>query len=201
MNENPATVPVFETVYRWAGPPLLEIQQATVELPSGLSYVANRLRMQGGTPGVVVIAQRRDRILLVCSTRPAAGERLLELPRGFGETTDGTTGGRDPLIAGAERELLEETGFTSAASTLLGSYVTDSSVYPGLVGVIHCVIDDADSPGERDGEIDAVCWVPASGLAAMVRNGELRDAHTLAALALWFTRDRAETPDGGHRSP
>lgn len=53
---------------------------------------------------------------------------MWELPRGFGESFDGNPIDEISMIAGAERELGEETGLRSQNSTLIGRYIADSSI-------------------------------------------------------------------------
>lgn len=175
----------YYPVFRWEGPPVLELQRAEMTNSSGLAYTSHRLEVQDGAAGAVVVAIANECILLVLSERPAAGEMMWELPRGFGEATDGNVNDPAAMIAGAERELLEETGLTSLASELLGTYFTDSSIYPSKIGVVRCDIDPAEPPATWDGEIEDVRWVELSSLSDLVSNGTIRDAHSLAALACW----------------
>lgn len=180
----------YRPVFRWDGPPVLELQRAQMTNPSGLSYTSHRLEVQDGAAGAVVIAIANGRILLVLSERPAAGELMWELPRGFGEATDGDANDPAAMIAGAERELLEETGLVSLSSELIGTYITDSSIYPSKIGVVRCDVDLAARPGAWDGEIEEVRWVELGTLPELVSNGTIHDAHSLAALACWKFQQR-----------
>lgn len=163
-----------EPVYIWKGPPRLALWRGPVTLPSGLSYVGHALRTEH--PGVVIIAIEETRILLVRSFRPAVGRELWELPRGFGVSADAP--------ANALREIREETGLVGADAHVVGSYVTDSTLLPGEVHVVRLTIRTDQHPSVPDGEISDQKWVPLGDLPAMVANGLLADAHTLAALAI-----------------
>lgn len=136
--------------------------------------------------GAVVIATRRDRgneqILLVRSFRPAAEEWFWELPRGWAEP-DEMHDGVKTYVEAALRELSEETGKSAREPVLLGEYVTDTAVYPQRVGVVRCATTNApDSP--TDGEVTAIRWAAVDEIPGLVRSGEIRDAHSLAAFAL-----------------
>lgn len=175
----------YRPEFRWEGPPVLELQRGRMTNTSGLTYMSHRLVVQDGAPGVVVVAMDHGHILLVLSERPAAEETMWELPRGFGEGTDGDANDPAAMIAGAERELLEETGLKSLGSTLLGTYITDSSIYPSKIGVVRCDVDPSAPAGDWDGEIDAMRWVKLEALPELISNGTIHDAHSLAALACW----------------
>lgn len=165
------------TVYRWDGPPPIELRSGTAVLPSGLRYTAHWLVTGDGRSGVVVCALRGGDILLVQSTRPVVGRTMWELPRGFGEPDS-----MGPVDDGL-RELREETGFRGSRAQIRGAYVTDTSVLPSAVSVVVCEVDPAQTPDATDGETDARRWVPLAHLGALIADGTLADAHTLAALA------------------
>lgn len=165
-------------VYHWAGPPEIALHRAEVELPTGVRYTAHWLVTAGGAPGVVMCAVRADELLLVRSSRPTAGLELWELPRGFGEPDGG--GPADD----AARELREETGYPAEEVLDLGGYVTDSSVLPTRVRVLLCRVPVDAEPTETDGETSERRWVPLTSISALVTDGTLADAHSLAALTL-----------------
>lgn len=163
-------------VYRWPGPPALELWRGPVTLPSGVTYTGHAMRTNPDTPGVVVVARRRDAVLLVRSLRPSVGRRMWELPRGFGDTGDSA--------ADALRELRDETGLTGVDAHVVGSYVTDTSLLPGEVRVVVCHVNDGAEVGRRDGEIIEARWVPIDALAGLMAEGVIADAHTLAGIAV-----------------
>ena len=172
-----------EIVYRWDGPPSIELRRRQVVLPSGLSYPAHWLVTGDGRPGVVVCALCDGALLLAGSRRPAVGRDLWELPRGFCETSDW------PPVTDALRELREETGYLGHSPKFEGEYVTDSSVLPTKVAVISCRVASTASLEDTDGEVNQVRWVPLSDIAGLIADGTIADAHSLAALtylvSLW----------------
>lgn len=68
--------------------------------------------------GIVAITDD-DRIVLVEQYRPPVGRRVVELPAGLAGDVAGQEG--ESLLIAAKRELLEETGYTAARWTELGT--------------------------------------------------------------------------------
>ena len=174
------TVGEPENVYHWAGPPTLDLLRYQVRNPSGGTYPTHALRAQNGRTGVVIIALRGTRLLVVDQFRPTVGSVLTELPRGFGEESSRDAAG---WIRDAERELYEETGLRSVDSRLLGTYAPDSSLLPDPVAVVRCRVENI-AADQTDGEVLRSRWIERSTIPELVRTGALRDGHTLSALAL-----------------
>lgn len=183
----------LETVYRWDGDPRLELVRRIVRWEDGTERRWHALFAQDGIPGVVVVAVRAASFLLVEHDRPWAGGEFLELPRGFGEPSDGERGSDSAAQVGAERELLEETGYRAASSKVLGRYSLDTGLVPGWVAVVQVTVDEMSPRGEIDGEIRDHRWVPESALPELVASGALRDGHSLAAAAMLLARGRPPT--------
>lgn len=180
-----------ERVYRWDGPPSIELLRHPVTLPTGHSYLSHTLVTADGRRGVVIVAQREGEVLIVRSHRPAVGRDMWELPRGFGISDRDDPAGS---VADGLRELREETGYDARDAVDLGGYVTDSSIMPTEVRVIGCEIDADAQPVETDGETSERRWVPRAGLAALIADGVLADAHSLAALAIVGTGGAGSRP-------
>ena len=193
----------YQPVYTWAGPPRLEVQRAAVDRPHGQQYMSHRLVVQEGRPGAVIFAHRDGSVALVKSYRPAAGADFWELPRGFGEAEDAAKSGKgndlsdeEAMVQAGLRELGEETGLSAIQWRLLGVYVLDPSIYPTKVGVVWADVGGGE-PADTDGEIESLVWVRLTEFPGLVASGALRDAHSLAALAiLWGSQQGgAHIPD------
>ncbi|MGW7053292.1 NUDIX hydrolase [Streptomyces sp. NPDC054887] len=158
----------------------------TYRLPSGQAVELHRVRVGGGRTGVVVLARRGDRLLMVRQWRPAVGRWAWELPRGFGES--------DP-VADALRELAEETGIEGCAARVLARLDVDSGLLESEAAVVevtvpdvsHGALPDEAVPAGGDGEVADARWWSRRELAEAVRRGEVRDAFTLAALGVAAT--------------
>ncbi len=117
------------------------------------------------------------RVVMVRQHRHAIGGPLLELPAGKIDR------GERPAEA-AQRELREETGLAAAELRPLGGFYSA----PGfLTEYLHLFLAAglAPSPLDPDPLEDLeVVRVPAGEALAMVARGELRDAKTIAGLAM-----------------
>jgi 8-oxo-dGDP phosphatase len=98
---------------------LLQFRRDTVTMPDGTH--ADRELIEH--PGAVAIAalDEADRVLLIRQYRHPAGALLWEIPAGLRDVTG------EPLLATAQRELLEETGYRAEQWRVL----TDSLTSPG----------------------------------------------------------------------
>lgn len=144
------------------------------------SYTAHRLQFGDGGGGVVIIARRADRICLVHHHRPAVDEAMWEFPRGLIDRGESAA-------EAAKREFSEETGHELYQTTVFGTYYGDTAIYPAQATVVYGPAS-ASAVESRDGEVDEVGWFSLSTIRRMVADGEIRDGHTLSALAHYFVR-------------
>ena len=131
-------------------------------------------------PGaVVILAQRDQRFALVRQLRPAVDEHLWELPAGTRNPNE------DPAVT-ARRELAEETGLRAADWQLLGVFYPAPG-YSTETMWLYWARDPTDGEADPDDgeDIETVAWFTPAELAAMVRDGRLRDGKTIAALYYW----------------
>ncbi|WP_168442796.1 NUDIX hydrolase [Microbacterium sp. PF5] len=171
----------FTPVYASSDGLPVRLEAAARRAADGSAYTHHRLVVSDGRAGAVIVARDADRLLLVLSAREAAGAELWELPRGAGEAGE-------TAVETALRELREETGLRGRDPQVLGSYVTDSSIFPQEVAVVECRIDQDAPATVPDGEVSDRRWLPLAELAHAVQDGTIRDAHTLAAIAVLSSR-------------
>ena len=159
---------------------LLKVRRDTVKLPDGSLGTREYIRH----PGAVAIVPLFDdgRILLERQFRYPHGREFIEIPAGKNEANE-------PHLETAKRELLEETGYTAQEWT--------------RIGIIHTAIAYTDegieiflasklSLGKRKldaGEFLETLIVPFDEAIAMIRDGRITDAKTVAAL-LWVKQLR-----------
>ncbi|HEY8393289.1 MAG TPA: NUDIX hydrolase [Thermaerobacter sp.] len=159
-----------ETVYRGK---IFNLRRDTVRLRDGT--VASRDIVEH--PGSVVIAAVTDRreVILVRQYREPAGRFLWELPAGRRDP------GEEPL-AGARRELEEETGLRARTWRLLATFYAS----PGYTTEFKWLFLAQDlEPGSRRPDPDEdieVRAVPLAEALAMAARGEILDAKTLIGL-------------------
>ena len=120
--------------------------------------------------GVVAIDDG-DRVLLVGQYRYTLDRYSWEIPEG------GVPIG-DDLLAGAQRELAEETGYRAESwRELLRFSLTNSTT--DETGALHLATDLTEGEARPDeSEELAVRWVPFAEALAQVRSGELFDSMT-----------------------
>jgi ADP-ribose pyrophosphatase len=156
--------------------------------------VTDEVREPGGQPrrrdvvrhhGSVVIfaidnskSTRDPLILLERQYRHAAAQYLYEVPAGSLEP------GEDPL-AGAKRELLEETGYKAKHWSKLVRYYAS----PGFLGEwMQIFVAEGLTPGDAQPEEDEqieLFAVPLSELLREIEAGRILDAKTIAATLLY----------------
>ena len=146
---------------------------------------------------VVVLAinntdSKRDPLIVMeRQYRHAAKEYLLEVPAGKLEE------GEDPL-AGAKRELLEETGFPRRALAQNGPLYFAS---PGFLGEwMQVFIAEGLTLGEAQPEYDEqleIEMIPLSKLLGMIEEGKLHDGKTLISVMLYDRLRRKEEEEEG----
>jgi ADP-ribose pyrophosphatase len=158
----------------WSGE-LLHVQRDVVRLPDGSTGVREYIRH----PGAALVLPLFDdgRVLLERQFRWPHRREFVELPAGKVDKGESA-------LETAKRELLEETGYTATGWKRLGVIHT-SVAYTDEAIELFCARGLA--PGERRldrGEFLEVFTAPMQEALAMVADGRITDAKTVAAL-LW----------------
>jgi len=154
---------------------LLRVRRDVVRLPDGSQSVREYVRHPGAA--VMVALFDDGRVLLERQFRYPHGRDFIELPAGKLEPGE-------PHLETARRELLEETGYVASDWRRLGV------VHPS-VGYTDEAIELFLAKGLTkreakldDGEFLEVLEVPFAEAIAMVRDGRITDAKSVAGL-LW----------------
>jgi 8-oxo-dGTP pyrophosphatase MutT (NUDIX family) len=134
---------------------------------------------------VVILPWQDDGFWLVEQYRYPIGQRAWEFPQGGWR--DGQSGTQPEL---AVTELKEETGLTAGTWRHLGRLFAAYG-YSNQAFDIYLATDlRAGEPDREPTEQDMVHrWVPLAQLRAMIQDGRLADAHSVAAITL-FDADR-----------
>ncbi len=158
---------------------LLTLRVEEIRLPDGST---SRREIVEHEPAVVIIPylDKEDAFLFIEQYRDAVGQTLLELPAGM------IAAGEDPMAA-AQRELLEETGYTATEMLKLSTYYTS----PGFTNEQHHLYL-ATGLQQRTGiqdttEIHALHRVSRAGAMAMVEGDAIPDGKTVLGL-VWADR-------------
>jgi len=161
-----------EEVYRGS---FFRLNRDAVRLPDGTQAVREYIRH----PGAVLILPLLPggRVLLERQYRYPLARAFIELPAGKKEP------GEEPLVT-AKRELLEETGYVAAEWTRLG--VIHNAIGYSDEGIELYVAEGLEkrSANLDAGEFLEVFETSLEEAIAMVRDGRITDAKTVAAL-LW----------------
>ena len=164
-----------------------------------LSIREDDIRRPDGTDGVyavvdkptyaLVIAQDGDRLHLVEQFRYPLGLRRWEFPQGTAQ--DVTNPEPSELAA---RELREETGLRAQTMTLLGrlDLAPGMSSQRGLV-FLATGITEGEHAREHEEQDMRSAWFSRAEMEKMMLDGELTDAQSLAAWALFLLRERSNS--------
>ncbi|RME07400.1 MAG: NUDIX hydrolase [Anaerolineae bacterium] len=160
------------TVYRGRA---FQVRRDTVLFPHGREAELDIIDHNGAV--TILPLDGRQNVIFIRQYRHAAGDILLELPAGTLEPQE------DPAVC-AQRELQEETGLRAATLTPLGSFF----LAPGysteyMVVYLAQELSPAPLPGDED-EFLSTEPIPLQRAYEMARQGEIRDAKSLAALFL-----------------
>jgi ADP-ribose pyrophosphatase len=161
-----------ERVYDGA---LLKVHRDTVRLPDGSEGVREYIRH----PGAVLVVPLFDdgRVLLERQFRYPHRREFIELPAGKLEPGE-------PHLDTAKRELREETGYVAQDWTRLGVIHTSIAYTDEAIDLFLAKNLSQQQRKLDQGEFLEVFAVPCEEAIAMVRDGRLTDAKSVAAL-LW----------------
>jgi len=154
---------------------LLRVQRHVVRLPDGSEAVREFIRHPGA---VVIVALLEDgRVVLERQFRYPHGRVFIELPAGKRDP------GEDPAVT-AKRELLEETGYVASEWRRLG--IIHNAIAYSDEGIELWLARGLEQRAQKleQGEFLEVFTLPLAQAQAMVGDGRITDAKTVAGL-LW----------------
>ena len=173
MSKKAAKVFSARTVYKG---PLFRVAIENIVDPDGNKGRRDIVHHGGSVVILPVDTSRSEpRVLLVRQFRHAAGQYLWELPAG------GLDGQENPL-AGAKRELLEETGYTSENwSKALFFYVSPGFLDESMTIFLANGLKRGKAQPEED-EFITKRLFPLSVAVKMIKTGKILDAKTIAGV-------------------
>ena len=159
--------------------PAFSVSSDRVREPSGVVARRDVVRHSGSAVILAVDdSGRQPRILLECQYRYAADDYLWELPAGRVDPGE-------KALAGAKRELLEETGYRAAKwKQALFFYPSPGFLDETMTVYLARGLKAGDAQPEADESIE--CHLtPLSKALEMVRSGEICDGKTITSV-LWL---------------
>ncbi len=157
-----------------------------VKEPGGVTVSRDVIRHSGSVVVLAVDAKKNPKdpgILLIRQYRHAAGKLLLELPAGRLEAGE-------KAIAGARRELIEETGYRAKKWSKLVSYFAS----PGFLSeAMHILLAEDLTLGEAHPEEDEkieLHMTPLSEVLKMIYAGKIEDGKTLIGVQFYAASAR-----------
>lgn len=151
---------------------VVKLYKDSIELPTGQKSFREVVKHSGG---VVILAYKDGKILLVKQFRYPMKEVLYELPAGKLEY------GEDPFEA-AKRELEEETGYCAEKWTDLGFVYTSPGYSDEKLYLYKAENLNFTHRHPDEGEILEPLEIETNQVLKMINSGEICDAKTLCAL-------------------
>ncbi len=177
-SEPPAEILSSEVAYQG---PLFQVVKEQVREPNGCVTHRDVIRHNGSVVILAVDASksRKDPLIVMeRQYRHAAGQYLWEIPAG--KIEDG-----EERLAGAQRELTEETGYRAGKWTELVRYFAS----PGFLGEwMQVYLAEELTAGTATPEADEtleVFTLPLSQVEALIEEGKILDGKTLVAISLY----------------
>jgi 8-oxo-dGDP phosphatase len=156
---------------------VVTLRRDSVQMPDG-SLVGREVVEHPGAVAVVAIDDQ-DRVLMIRQYRHPAGAALWEIPAGLRDVTG------EPLLATAQRELLEEAGCQAADWRLLVDYLSSPGISTERLriflatGLTVVPAAEREYVPEHEEAYLTVAWVP---LAAAVQGALAGDLHNGVAI-------------------
>ena len=150
----------------------------TVRYPDGSTGELELIRHPGAAAVLPFASDPRGAdptVLLIRQYRYAAGGPLLEIPAGR------LAPGEDPAVC-ARRELLEEVGVTAGRVEHLTTIWTTPGFTDERIHLYWAAELTADAPAREPDEFIEVVPKPLSEVLGLVRDGEICDGKTVAAI-------------------
>lgn len=152
---------------------VFKITKDDVELSDGKKTIREVVHHNGG---VVIVAEKDDKIMMVKQYRYATGQALFELPAGKLDKEN------EDMLSAAKRELKEETGYIAQNWETLGFIWTSPGFCSEKLYLFKASNLSFEGQKLDDGEILDYTEVEKNRVFDMVKSGEINDAKTISAL-------------------
>lgn len=157
--------------------PRLNVIEDDVELPDETKIKYLKFK-DDDTGCITIIAKQNNKILIQKEYSYPPNKLLFQFP-------GGTTHAGEDLKDGANRELMEESGFYANNLTLLGSYYLNNRRSAKMMNVYLATdLENKSLKADKEEEIENF-WFTEEEIERMIINNEIVNCHVLAAWSLY----------------
>lgn len=163
--------------------PRIRLVEDSVELPDG--KIATYMRYapaQAHSVAVIAVNDQQEMLLQKEYSYPP-DQVMWQLPGGRIEQGEG-------VLTAANRELSEESGVVGESCEQIGFFYTNNRRSDARQFVVVCKNLRHKAARRDDMEFIETHWIPISELRAMTAAGEFVNVNLLAALNMFFAKDR-----------
>ena len=164
------------------------LRQDTVQLPDGRAVEREVVEHPGAV--AIVALDSRDRVLMIRQYRHPAGAMLWEIPAGLRDVAG------EPLLATAQRELLEEAGCRARDWHVLSDYLSSPGISTERLRVYLARDLTMVPAGQREyvrHDEEAyltVAWVPLADAVRRVLAGDLHNGVAVVGILSAYAAQR-----------
>lgn len=155
--------------------PWMYLVRDVVRFPDGGIGTYHHIILKGGADGVVVLPLLDGKIVLLRHFRNGARKWSWEIPRGGPKAVD--------PVENATEELVEEIGADVVDIRRLGQLHNNNGMITEAMHIYVATLRSIGASNLAEG-IDRVRLVERDDLAAMIRDGDIEDCHTVHAFSL-----------------
>ncbi len=158
--------------------PWVNLYLDTVQFPNGLVIEKYHLLDFPRAAVTMIVENDLGNVVFARICRYTTGLTEWELPAG-GVEIDETE------IEAAQREVLEETGYTTEGHQLIYSYYPMNGSANKLFHVVHCKAVERVQEFDQN-EVSETRWFTKDEVKQMIKDKAITDGFTLTALLLWL---------------
>jgi ADP-ribose pyrophosphatase len=187
LSDEAASWPVVESSVLAVGR-IATLRQDTVQLPDGQAVQREVVEHPGAV--AIVAMDSHDRVLMIRQYRHPAGAMLWEIPAGLRDVAG------EPLLATAQRELLEEAGCRARDWHVLSDYLSSPGISTERLRVylardLTMVPDGQHEYVRHDEEAYlTVAWVPLADAVRRVLSGDLHNGVAIIGILSAYAAQR-----------
>ena len=152
---------------------IFDVKRDRIIQPTGQEATRDVVVHSGG---VVIVAEKDNKILMVKQYRYPVEKTLLELPAGRLDRTG------ESMLEAAKRELLEETGFVAKKWIDLGFIYSSPGFTTEKLFLFHATELEFKKQQPDEDEIIEFEFYESEKIISMILNGEINDAKTICGI-------------------